>query len=421
MASVSTTGAPAIGRYAYDNWNKITVALSAVGLIIALSVGSTSALKVLTPDTELLFEMTPSGSLAFGTGANALGASGECLKSAGGGLMTYGACAVGSTGLTQVSGDERYVNQSGDTMTGGLKITKLGGYYTGALLNVLGVASGAHLFGANGVSSSGTLVVEQRRIVGSGALTVDQLANSTGAYLTSRATSAPLLVLNTRFANSAVAPHILFGYNGTFDTNLYRASVATLKTDGSFHVVGTLSGTNLTVSHAASISGTLLVKTGITSKGSLSGSTFYGAGLGSCNGGSSKLLYNNATGKFECGSVSNLRVQVIGFSAVNPTTGQQGTYVVFPVAGTITGFKIVANAGTATIRTWKIASGTAAPTSANVISTSGVQLTTGTAIISSTTSDFTSTAVAANDIFAFDLTAVSGVGKIVFQLEITTN
>lgn len=116
----------------------------------------------------------------------------------------------------------------------------------------------------------------------------------------------------------------------------------------------------------------------------------------------------------------NSKVQTIGFSAIGtPTTGQQGSYVVFPVAGTITGYKIVANAGTCTVKTWKIASGTAAPTIANVISTSGVSLSSGTAIISSTTSDFTSTAVSANDIFAFDLTAVSGVTLLLFELEIT--
>lgn len=109
----------------------------------------------------------------------------------------------------------------------------------------------------------------------------------------------------------------------------------------------------------------------------------------------------------------------IGFSATSPVTGQQGSYVVFPVAGTITGYKIVSDTGTATVKTWKIASGTAAPTIANVISTSGVSLSSGTAIISSTTSDFTTTAVAANDIFAFDLTAVSGSTKLLFELEIS--
>lgn len=117
--------------------------------------------------------------------------------------------------------------------------------------------------------------------------------------------------------------------------------------------------------------------------------------------------------------LDNSKKRTIGFSALTPTTGQQGSYVVFPVAGTITGYKIVADTGTATIKTWRVASGTSAPTISNVISTSGVSLSSGTAIISSTVTDFTSTTVSANDIFAFDVTAVSGATKLLFELEIT--
>lgn len=118
-------------------------------------------------------------------------------------------------------------------------------------------------------------------------------------------------------------------------------------------------------------------------------------------------------------NISNLKIRTIGFSALLPVTGQQGSYVVFPVAGTITGWTIVADTGTATVSCWKIASGTTAPTISNIINTSGVALSTGTAIISSTTSDFTTTTVAANDIFAFNLTAVSGATKLLFELQIT--
>lgn len=119
-------------------------------------------------------------------------------------------------------------------------------------------------------------------------------------------------------------------------------------------------------------------------------------------------------------NVSNLKVRTIGFSAAGTlATGQQGTYVVFPVAGTITGWNIVADAGTATVRVWKIATGTAAPTVSNNINTSGVALATGTAIHSSTVTDFTTTSVAANDIFAFELTAVATATKLLFELEIT--
>jgi hypothetical protein len=96
----------------------------------------------------------------------------------------------------------------------------------------------------------------------------------------------------------------------------------------------------------------------------------------------------------------------VGGSAL--TTTNQTTYFVVPQACTIIGWNILADAGTATVKFWKIATGTAIPTVANSINTSGVALSTGTAIHSSTLTDFTTTAVSANDIGAVTLTAVSG-------------
>lgn len=110
---------------------------------------------------------------------------------------------------------------------------------------------------------------------------------------------------------------------------------------------------------------------------------------------------------------------VIGFSSFIPAVGMQGAYVVFPSDGIITGWSIVTDGGTATVEVWKIASGTASPTSANSISTNGVSLTAGSAIVSSTVTDFTTTTVNANDIFAFNLSAVSRTSRIEFQLQIT--
>lgn len=101
------------------------------------------------------------------------------------------------------------------------------------------------------------------------------------------------------------------------------------------------------------------------------------------------------------------------------TTGKGKGYVTCPVAGTITAWSIGADAGTATIKVWKKATGTAVPTVADLINTTGVQLSTGTYVRSTTLSDFTTTTVAAGDIFAFDLSAVSGVAELTFQLEIT--
>ncbi len=101
------------------------------------------------------------------------------------------------------------------------------------------------------------------------------------------------------------------------------------------------------------------------------------------------------------------------------TTGKRKGFSTCPIKGTITGWSIGLDAGTATVKVWKIATGTAVPTIANVINTSGVAISTGTYVRSATVTDFTSTAVAAGDVFAFDLTAVATATELTFQLEIT--
>ena len=64
--------------------------------------------------------------------------------------------------------------------------------------------------------------------------------------------------------------------------------------------------------------------------------------------------------------------------------------------------------GTATVKFLRLAAGTASPGSANSINTSGVSLSSGTHIRSTTLSDFTSTAITAGDIIAVNLTTVGG-------------
>jgi hypothetical protein len=87
--------------------------------------------------------------------------------------------------------------------------------------------------------------------------------------------------------------------------------------------------------------------------------------------------------------------------------------------GTITGFIISADQGTCTLKVWKRATGTAIPTIADVINTSGVSLATGTHIDSPTVSDFTTTTVSIGDQFMAQITAVSGgATDITFQIPI---
>ena len=70
-------------------------------------------------------------------------------------------------------------------------------------------------------------------------------------------------------------------------------------------------------------------------------------------------------------------------------------------------WNILVDAGTCTITFWRIASGTAIPTVANTISTAGVAISSGTAIHSTTLTDFTDTTLDKNDIIGVHLEAVA--------------
>ena len=87
-------------------------------------------------------------------------------------------------------------------------------------------------------------------------------------------------------------------------------------------------------------------------------------------------------------------------------------YVTVPFACTINAWNILVDTGTATVDIWKIATGTAIPTVANTITASAIPaITTGTAIHSTTLTGWTTT-VAANNIFGFNLKAVSSATQV---------
>jgi len=117
---------------------------------------------------------------------------------------------------------------------------------------------------------------------------------------------------------------------------------------------------------------------------------------------------------------SNIRTRAIGYAfdgggsaLVAPLT----RYLTVPFACTLDAWNITVDTGTATMKTWKVASGTAIPTVSNTLSTSGVAISTGTAIHSTTMTDFSSTAVSANDIFGFNLSASASATLVTFILE----
>jgi hypothetical protein len=57
------------------------------------------------------------------------------------------------------------------------------------------------------------------------------------------------------------------------------------------------------------------------------------------------------------------------------------------------------------------------PTSANYINTSGIAISSGTKVDSTTVTDFTSTAIAANDTLGYFLIATSGPKQLTVQLD----
>ncbi|MEK7563572.1 MAG: hypothetical protein AAB544_04220, partial [Patescibacteria group bacterium] len=95
------------------------------------------------------------------------------------------------------------------------------------------------------MSSSGNLIIESLIKRGSGAVSVLSAEYQTGAYLFGSGASVLALESYTQNKNGGVplAPNILFGYKGVFDTNLYRSSGSTLRTDAQFLI--TTSGSNI--------------------------------------------------------------------------------------------------------------------------------------------------------------------------------
>ncbi|HRH94171.1 MAG TPA: polymer-forming cytoskeletal protein, partial [Candidatus Peribacteria bacterium] len=126
------------------------------------------------------------------------------------------------SGLDLGTGDARYVRKSGDTMTGALIINITGGNNATLGLRVLNTISGSIIHAEKTLSSSGNLVVHQ-------------FANGTGALINSDAIGSPVLALDGQRSGTyaALAPHILFGYRGYFDTRLYRMTGSVLMTNAS--------------------------------------------------------------------------------------------------------------------------------------------------------------------------------------------
>ncbi len=270
--------------------------------------------------------------------------------------------AVG-VGLSQLSGDARYVNVSGDTMTGALTINVTGGNINTLGLKIVNTFSGAIIHAETSLSSSGTLAVKGNATFDVDTLFVDAANDRVGigtiapAYpLHVKSAGSDLQAMfdadsGTRFSGlyfandgtykaqmfydntadlagfSGLGPNTTLGFSagdsgqadqlvispngnvgvntvnpalkfqvtgsGAFTGNNARLGVGTSTAETTLEVIGTASGTDLYATNSVSGSHLYAAK------------TFGGAGLASCNATSSKLLYNSATKKFECGTDLN--------------------------------------------------------------------------------------------------------------------
>jgi len=113
---------------------------------------------------------------------------------------------------------------------------------------------------------------------------------------------------------------------------------------------------------------------------------------------------------------SNVRIRAIGAgfdgSGSALTSGATATsYFTVPFACTISAWNITVDTGTITFDVWKVATGTAIPTSGNSITASALPaISSGTAVHSTTLTGWT-TSVAANDIFAVNINTVASATK----------
>jgi hypothetical protein len=120
---------------------------------------------------------------------------------------------------------------------------------------------------------------------------------------------------------------------------------------------------------------------------------------------------------------SQYKKRYIGFSYGDPAgtvltvAATTTSYNIDTPTCTISRYTIGIDTGTITVKFWKVAAGTAIPTSSDSINTSGVGVASGTVNSSTTLSDFTTTSVTARDIMAMNVTAVSGAHYVTATLE----
>ena len=137
--------------------------------------------------------------------------SGKVLKTNGAGQLSWTDDNTVGTGLSQSTGDDRYVNQSGDTMTGALIIRVTGGVDTTLGLRVINSISGAILHAEKNLTSSGTLVVNGATRLKS---TVTILGTTSGSIIHAERTLTSSGTLTFEGAASGASLYVATSMNG---------------------------------------------------------------------------------------------------------------------------------------------------------------------------------------------------------------
>ena len=200
------------------------------------------------------------GGADHGLSALGMGTNGQLLTVTASGTLAWKNLNTTATGNILTIGDSHYVRKTGDTMTGGLVINLSSGYLG---LRVMQTLSGSIIHAEKSLTSSG-FVLANGNISTRGTLS--------GAALT---------VMND--ASSILG-------NLTVGTTLNPGNAK-------LNVAGTISGSQLVISGAASISGSTLVKGNLTTKGTLSGASLVVSGSKSCS-----ALITDINGTVSCGS-----------------------------------------------------------------------------------------------------------------------
>lgn len=152
-----------------------------------------------------------------------------------------------------------------------------------------------------------TASLSKHLVIGSLAVLVLVIASVTTA--SAQSSWSPTLLVNTEsfqtIDDGDGTTDIELRFGNTSNTIKFLNATGLFRFSAGISVLGTISGSKLAIDGNATISGSLLVKNNIAAKGTISGSTINGFGLGSCNGASQKLIFNSGTGKFECGTDLN--------------------------------------------------------------------------------------------------------------------